>query len=48
MDAVRGFGYNLFPDSKAARGESDDGMEPAGGSNIGRTVFARIFPGVHW
>jgi short-subunit dehydrogenase len=46
LDAVRTAGYQLFPDSRAARGgEGGDGAEQA--STAGR-VFARILRGIHW
>jgi NAD(P)-dependent dehydrogenase (short-subunit alcohol dehydrogenase family) len=45
MDAVRGFAYQLFPDSHAAKGESGDDEDTSG---LLGTVFGRLFPGVHW
>ena len=45
MDAVRGFAYQLFPDSQAARGEEDKTEETTG---LLGTAFGRVFRGVHW
>ena len=45
VDAVMNFGYHLFPDSAAARGEDDDedpGFRPE------RRAVSFLFRGVHW
>jgi short-subunit dehydrogenase/thioester reductase-like protein len=45
FDALMNFGFNLFPDSAAARGEADeqhDGLMPE------RRAFAYLFRGIHW
>ena len=45
LDVVRTAGYQLFPDSRAARG--GEGSEPEDASTAGQ-VFARIMRGIHW
>jgi short-subunit dehydrogenase len=50
LDAVRGMAYQLFPESKAARGEvsdADDGEDAEQSSPLA-PLFGRLFPGVHW
>ena len=45
VDAVMNFGYHLFPDSAAARGESGDedpGFRPE------RRALSYLFRGIHW
>jgi short-subunit dehydrogenase len=44
IDAVRSAGYQLFPDSTAARGES------GADADVSRTgsAFARVLRGIHW
>ena len=45
VDAVMNFGYHLFPDSAAAKGESDDedpGFRPE------RRAISYLFRGLHW
>ena len=45
VDAVMNFGYHLFPDSAAARGESGD-EEP--GFRPERRAISYLFRGIHW
>jgi NAD(P)-dependent dehydrogenase (short-subunit alcohol dehydrogenase family) len=45
VDVVLNAGYKLFPDSRAARGESDGGRDQASPESV---AFAHILRGVHW
>jgi NAD(P)-dependent dehydrogenase (short-subunit alcohol dehydrogenase family) len=45
VDVVLNAGYKLFPDSKAARGESGDGRDQPSTESV---AFAHILRGVHW
>lgn len=44
--------YHLFPDSPAARGQKGDAAAAPGGPHnpveLARTLFSRVFGGVHW
>jgi short-subunit dehydrogenase len=46
FDALMNFGFNLFPDSAAARGEDAHG--DAEGLMPERRAFAYLFRGIHW
>jgi NAD(P)-dependent dehydrogenase (short-subunit alcohol dehydrogenase family) len=47
LDALMNFGFNLFPDSAAARGDAA-GSEDGGGLMPERRAFAYLFRGIHW
>jgi hypothetical protein len=42
-DSILSIGYDMFPSSKAAKGEQDQ-KSPS----LGSMVFARVFRGTHW
>ena len=45
VDALMNFGYHLFPDSAAAKGESDDEEQ---GFRPERRAISYLFRGIHW
>src|SRR5579875_3398935 len=45
VDVVLNAGYKLFPDSRAARGDTADGSDQASPESV---AFAHILRGVHW
>jgi NAD(P)-dependent dehydrogenase (short-subunit alcohol dehydrogenase family) len=50
VDQLLHVAYRVFPDSAAARGESDRDAAQGTGSTLSRTAEAlvRLLPGVHW
>jgi hypothetical protein len=44
VDLILNYGYKMFPDSKAARGDRARAPEPSSES----VAFAHILRGVHW
>jgi short-subunit dehydrogenase len=46
LDALMNFGFSLFPDSSAAKGEH--GSSGEGGLMPERRAFAYLFRGIHW
>jgi hypothetical protein len=50
VDQLLHVAYRVFPDSAAARGESDRDAVRGAGSTLSRTAEAlvRLLPGVHW
>jgi hypothetical protein len=44
VDLILNYGYKMFPDSKAARGDRARQPEPSSES----VAFAHILRGVHW
>ncbi len=48
FDALANYGYRLFPDSPAARGESGEHDTELYGFMPERRAFAYLFRGIHW